>query len=165
MILYTDSEMGNRATQNPPVEVQYWRHHATVITGNHHISVLLEDGLVQLKHNIFHIICRRCGCGLGLVWLYCLLWWILEIYFAYFLYVYFTGTHYSDVIMSTMASQITASAGVQAQIKGSIKAPPLAFARGIHRSPVYSPRKGPVTQKMFPFDDVIMCDYHPIKNV
>ena len=27
--------------------------------------------------------------------------------------------------------------------------------RGIHRSPVNSPHKGPVTRKMFPFDDVI----------
>ena len=27
---------------------------------------------------------------------------------------------------------------------------------GIHRSPVNSPHKGPVTRKMFPFDDVIM---------
>ena len=33
----------------------------------------------------------------------------------------------------------------------------LAFVRGIHRWPVNSPHKGPVTQKMFPFDDVIMC--------
>ena len=32
----------------------------------------------------------------------------------------------------------------------------LAFVQGIHRSPVNSPRKWPVTQKMFPFDDVIM---------
>ena len=40
-----------------------------------------------------------------------------------------------------MASQITAL---------------LAFVRGIHRSPVNSPHKGPVTRKMFPFDDVIM---------
>ena len=32
----------------------------------------------------------------------------------------------------------------------------LAFVRGIHRWPVNSPHKGPVTQKMFPFDDVIM---------
>ena len=32
----------------------------------------------------------------------------------------------------------------------------LAFVRGIHRSPVNSPHKGPVTRKMFPFDDVIM---------
>ena len=33
---------------------------------------------------------------------------------------------------------------------------PLAFVRGIHRWPVKSPHKGPVTQKMFPFDDAIM---------
>ena len=32
----------------------------------------------------------------------------------------------------------------------------LAFARGIHRWPVNSPHKGPVTRKMVPFDDVIM---------
>ena len=32
----------------------------------------------------------------------------------------------------------------------------LAFVRGIHRGPVNSPHKGPVTRKMFPFDDVIM---------
>ena len=33
---------------------------------------------------------------------------------------------------------------------------PLAFVRGIHRWPVNSPHKGPVAQKMFPFDYVIM---------
>ena len=32
----------------------------------------------------------------------------------------------------------------------------LAFVRGIHRGPVNSPHKGPVTRKMFPFDDIIM---------
>ena len=32
----------------------------------------------------------------------------------------------------------------------------LAFVRGTHRSPVNSPHKGPVTRKMFPFDDVII---------
>ena len=32
----------------------------------------------------------------------------------------------------------------------------LAFVRGIHRWPVNSPHKGPVTRKMFPFDDIIM---------
>ena len=32
----------------------------------------------------------------------------------------------------------------------------LAFVRGIHRWPVNSPHKGPVTRKMFPFDDVSM---------
>ena len=32
----------------------------------------------------------------------------------------------------------------------------LAFFRGIHQWPVNSLHKGPVTRKMFPFDDVIM---------
>ena len=32
----------------------------------------------------------------------------------------------------------------------------MVFVRGIHRWPVNSPQKGPVTRKMFPFDDVIM---------
>ena len=35
----------------------------------------------------------------------------------------------------------------------------LAFVRGIHRWPVNSSHKGPVTRKMFPFDDVIMDTY------
>ena len=33
---------------------------------------------------------------------------------------------------------------------------PLAFVQGIHWWPVNSPHKGPVTRKMFPFDDVII---------
>ena len=32
----------------------------------------------------------------------------------------------------------------------------LAFVKGIHRWPVNSPHKGPVTRKMYPFDDIIM---------
>ena len=70
--------------------------------------------------------------------------------------------HYSDVIMGTMASQITSltivystfySGADQRKHQSSAS---LAFARGIHRWPVNSPHKGPVTRKMFPFDDVIM---------
>ena len=38
--------------------------------------------------------------------------------------------------------------------------PSLAFVRGIHRWPVVSPHKGPVTRKIFAFDDLIMvCGY------
>ena len=33
----------------------------------------------------------------------------------------------------------------------------LAYVRGIHRWSVKSPHKGPVTRKMFPFDDAIMA--------
>ena len=35
----------------------------------------------------------------------------------------------------------------------------LAFVWGIHRRPVNSPHKWPVTRKMFPFDDVIMVEH------
>ena len=44
----------------------------------------------------------------------------------------------------------------------------LALVRGIHRWPVNSPHKGPVTRKMFTFDDVIMSSvitgFHPHKK-
>ena len=64
--------------------------------------------------------------------------------------------------MGTIASQITSLAIVfstvyldadQRKHQGSAS---LAFVRGIHRRPVNSPHKWPVTRKMFPFDDVIM---------
>ena len=35
----------------------------------------------------------------------------------------------------------------------------LAFVRGIHRKPVNSPHKWPITRKMFAFDDVIMIEH------
>ena len=34
------------------------------------------------------------------------------------------------------------------------------FVRGMRRSPVNSPQKGPVTRKMFPYDDVIMIRHY-----
>ena len=64
--------------------------------------------------------------------------------------------------MTTMASQITSLTVVYSifysdtdQRKHQCCAS-LAFVRGIHREPVNSPHKWPVTRKMFPFDDVIM---------
>ena len=38
----------------------------------------------------------------------------------------------------------------------------LAFVKGIHRWPVDSPHKGLITQKMYSFDDVIMCTWNGI---
>ena len=37
----------------------------------------------------------------------------------------------------------------------------LAFVRGIHQWTMNSLRKGPVTRKMFPFDEVIMNMWKP----
>ena len=72
-------------------------------------------------------------------------------------------SHYGDVIMSTMASQITSLTIVysivysRADRRKTPKPASLAFMRGIHREPVNSPHKRPVTQKIFSFDDVIMA--------
>ena len=71
-------------------------------------------------------------------------------------------THYNYVIMGAMASKSPASRlFTQPFIQGADQrkhqsSASLAFVRGIHRSPVNSPHKSPVTRKMFPFDDVIM---------
>ena len=68
--------------------------------------------------------------------------------------------YYSDVIISAVPSQITGvPIGYSIVCSGADRrksSASLAFVRGIHRSPVNSPHKGPVTRKMFPFDDVIM---------
>ena len=75
--------------------------------------------------------------------------------------------HYCDVVMGTVASQITSLMIVYStvcsdadQSKNQSSAS-LAFVRGIHRGPVNSPHKWPVTRKMFPFDDVIMIPTEP----
>ena len=77
--------------------------------------------------------------------------------------------HYGDVIMGTTASQITSLRVVYSTVYSDAdlikhqSSASLAFVRGIHRGPVNSPHKWPVTQKMFPFDDVIMINmnvYH-----
>ena len=70
--------------------------------------------------------------------------------------------HYNDVIMSAMVYQITGASIVYSTVISGAdqrkhqSSASLAFVRGIHRWPVDSSHKGPVTRKMFPFDDVIM---------
>ena len=63
--------------------------------------------------------------------------------------------------MSTVASQITSLAFVYSTVYSGTdqrkhqSSASLAFVQGIHRGPVNSLHKWPVTRKMFPFDDVI----------
>ena len=70
--------------------------------------------------------------------------------------------HYNDVMLSAMASQITSLKIVHSTIYSGADqrkhqtSASLAFVRGIHRWPVNSPHKWPVTRTMFTFDDVIM---------
>ena len=72
--------------------------------------------------------------------------------------------HHSDAIMAAMTSQITGVSIVYLTIWSDAyqwkhqSSASLAFVRGIHRWPVNSPHKWPVTRKMFPFDDVIILE-------
>ena len=74
----------------------------------------------------------------------------------------FLTDHYNGVITGAIASQITSPAIVYSTLYSGThqrkhqSSASLAVVWGIHQWPVNSPHKGPVTQKMFPFDDVIM---------
>ena len=71
-------------------------------------------------------------------------------------------SHYNDVIMSAMTSQIVSLTIVYSTVYSGAdqrkhqSSASLTFVRGIHRGPVNSPHKWSVTRKMFPFDDVIV---------
>ena len=82
--------------------------------------------------------------------------------------------HYGDVTMGAIGPQITSLTVVYSTVYSDVdqrkhqSSASLAFVRGIHRGPVNSPHKWPVTRKMFPFDDVIMskhvqCDIRILK--
>ena len=61
--------------------------------------------------------------------------------------------------MGAMVSQITivySTVYSGADQRKQQSSAPLAFVRGIHRSTVNSPHKGPVTRRMFSFEHVIM---------
>ena len=70
------------------------------------------------------------------------------------------GSHWNDVIVSAMTSQIASLTIVYSTVysgedqRKHQSSASLAFVRGIRRWPVNSQRKWPVTRKMFPFDDV-----------
>ena len=72
--------------------------------------------------------------------------------------------------MSSLTSQITSLKIVYSTVYSRAdqrkhqSSASLAFVWGIHRSPVNSPHKGPVTRKMFLFDDVIK-NHNDVKSV
>ena len=75
--------------------------------------------------------------------------------------------HYSDVIMGVMALKSPASPlfNQGADPRKHQSSASLASVRGIHRGPVNSPHKWPVTRKMLLFDDAIIgyvCTPHCI---
>ena len=84
-----------------------------------------------------------------------------KIYFRMSSAKFLPSSHDSDVIMGTITSQITSLANVCSTVYSGTdqrkhqSSASLPCVRGILRWPVNSPHKGPVTRKMFPFDDVI----------
>ena len=74
-----------------------------------------------------------------------------------------TCMHYNDVIMGAIESQITGLTIVNSVVYSGAdqrkheSSASLAFVQGLHRGSMNSLHKWPVTRKMFPFDDVIMC--------
>ena len=85
---------------------------------------------------------------------------------AYAQLLIFTVLHYGDVIMRAMAFQITDVSIIHPTVcwgadqRKHQSSASLAFVRGIHRWPVKSSHKGPVMWKVFPFNNVIMYNWH-----
>ena len=101
----------------------------------------------------------------GALWDICLMhWWICETPLLGYhqAHHWWLQNYYTEVIMSLMASHITSLTTVysifysDADQRKHQSSASLAFVWGIHRGPVNSPHKWPVTRKMLPFDDVIM---------
>ena len=115
------------------------------------------------------IIHARNSNTLGMLWDPVAFSWMITSDFSQYFYKCFSlkfykcsQGHYSNVMMSRMASQITSLTGVYSTVYSGAdqrkhqSSASLAFVREIHRWAVNSHHKGSVTRKMFPFDDVIM---------
>ena len=101
-------------------------------------------------------------------------WYMLSRFFCYFVILkprMWLGHHhhYSDVIMSPMASQIMGVSIVYSTICSGAdqskhhSSASLAFVNGIHWWQVNFSHKGSVTRQMFSFDDVIMIVLKPYR--
>ena len=87
--------------------------------------------------------------------------------FVIILVTFFIGfiqrNHYSDVIMGAVVSQITSLTAVYSTVYSGAdqrkhqSSASLAFVWGIHRWPVNSPHKWPVTRKRFPLMTSSCC--------
>ena len=108
------------------------------------VSISSDNGLAQNRSIIWS--------NAGLVY------WRIYIYMQHAKFI----NHYDDVIMGAIASQITSITIVYSTVCSGAdqrkrqSSASLAFVWGIHRGPVNSPHKWPVTRKIFPFNDVIM---------
>ena len=123
------------------------------------VSNIFIQAINALQNNYFHNKTRKCLFHSDTAHV----WWTLLLKSVATRFVWANiMSHYNDVIMSAIAFQITSLTIVYSTVYSGAdqrkheSSASLAFARGIHRWPVNSPHKWPVTRKMFPFDKVIM---------
>ena len=131
---------------------RYRAHYDVIVMRFVELGISCCDTLMQ---TILPLIHASVSCQCQFNWLRSICKWLVS-----------NGQHslsyYSDVTMGAMASQITGVSIVYSTVCSGAdqrkhqNSASLAFVRGIHRLPVNSLHKGPVTRKMFPFDDVIM---------
>ena len=108
--------------------------------------------------------------GQQIIWMHSKSWfWYIEIYLSPLVLLGIELTsdeiYYHDhtgVVMGAVAPQITSLVIVYSTLCSDTdqrkhqSSASLAFVWGIHRGPVNSPHKWPVTRNVFPFDDVII---------
>ena len=96
------------------------------------------------------------------------LWKLCPLYTVNFVYDFakrLAASHYNDVKLGVMASQISGLTIVYSNVYSGAdqwkhqSSASLTFVCGIHRWPKNSPHKGSVARKMFPFENVIMGVY------
>ena len=113
-----------------------------------------------MYHALLHMIC--CKCQFMSRWLYTEIvcnqqTWCKSMHI---------DSIYKDVIMGAIAPQITSLTIVYSTVYSDAdqtkhqSSASLSFVRGIHRGPVNSPHKWPVTRKRFLLDDVMMWCSH-----
>ena len=123
----------------------------------HYIEFLITVGLdIQWKCSAIECwwdMIRICDIWMGRTFHHFILWHhVLRVRYEQFSVKRTISVHYTGVIMRAMASQIPS---VTEQWKHQSSAS-LAFVREIHQWPLNSIHIGPVTRKMFPFDDFII---------
>ena len=112
-------------------------------------------------------LCSRSRCAFVIFWLYNQFMADSCTLFTNILHI---CLHYNGVIMPAIASQITSLTIVYSTVYPRHRSKKISKLRATglcarnHWWPVNSPHKGPVTRKMFPFDDVIMMTLVPTLN-
>ena len=123
------------------------------IIGNNDDSVQRRI-FVSLGHNELKVIIRSVRTFALVMTAACLILWP-PIWIIGHKIIITNAHHYSDVTMGAIASQSTGVSIVYSTVYSGVdqrkhqSSASLAFVRGIHRWPVNSPNKRPVTRKMF----------------